>query len=155
MDHIIANEDKPVPDLSSVSESARSAPPPSESMDVDGDDEELAALKAVYEKAEGAGGGEGSSGAAEGAEAKSIKCSVCGKTFKTVDLANYHAEKSGHDQFEESTEEVCSHSLDFFFSCRACLCTGAPPAAPLIGQKRCSVFVVRNRAIRRLASSLV
>ena len=115
MDHIIANEDKPVPDLSSVSESARSAPPPSESMDVDGDDEELAALKAVYEKAEGAGGGEGSSGAAEGAEAKSIKCSVCGKTFKTVDLANYHAEKSGHDQFEESTEEVCSHSLDVFF----------------------------------------
>ena len=107
MDHIIDNQDKPVPDLSSVSESARSAPPPSEGMDVDGDDEELAALKAVYGKGGGAGEGEGSSGAAEGAEAKSIKCSVCGKTFKNVDLANYHAEKSGHDQFEESTEEVC------------------------------------------------
>lgn len=23
-------------------------------------------------------------------------------------MANFHAEKSGHDQFEESTEEVCS-----------------------------------------------
>jgi hypothetical protein len=37
---------------------------------------------------------------------QSIKCSQCEKVFKTVDLANYHAEKSGHDQFEESTEEV-------------------------------------------------
>ena len=27
--------------------------------------------------------------------------------FKNAALANYHAEKSGHDQFEESTEEVC------------------------------------------------
>src|ERR1700722_3202438 len=38
---------------------------------------------------------------------QSIKCSECGKIFKTTALANYHAEKSGHDQFEESTEEVC------------------------------------------------
>ncbi|KAM5531485.1 hypothetical protein V8D89_014875 [Ganoderma adspersum] len=107
MDHILENEGKAVPDLSSVSESARPAPPPGDGMDVDGDDDELAALKAVYGKAGGEGGGEGSSGAAaEGAEAKSIKCSICGKTFKNVDLANFHAEKSGHDQFEESTEEI-------------------------------------------------
>lgn len=39
---------------------------------------------------------------------QSIKCTECGKIFKNVDLANYHAEKSGHDQFEESTEEVSS-----------------------------------------------
>jgi hypothetical protein len=39
---------------------------------------------------------------------QSIKCSECGKIFKTTALANYHAEKSGHDQFEESTEEVGS-----------------------------------------------
>ncbi|KAL0575584.1 hypothetical protein V5O48_006400 [Marasmius crinis-equi] len=39
-------------------------------------------------------------------EAKSIKCSQCGKTFKNTALANFHAEKSGHDQFEESTEEI-------------------------------------------------
>ena len=37
---------------------------------------------------------------------QSIKCSECGKVFKTTALANFHAEKSGHDQFEESTEEV-------------------------------------------------
>ena len=117
MDHILENEGKPVPDLSSVSESARSGPPPSsgggDGMDVDEDDDEVAALKAVYGKKSGAeGGGDSSSGGAAAgaeAEAKSIKCSVCGKTFKNVDLANYHAEKSGHDQFEESTEEVRIH----------------------------------------------
>ncbi len=75
-------------------------------MDEDEDNEELEALKAVYGKKAGAGEGSSASGEAAGAEAKSIKCSVCGKTFKNVDLANYHAEKSGHDQFEESTEEV-------------------------------------------------
>ena len=83
-------------------------------MDVDDDNEDLEALKAVYgKKAQGSAAGEGSSagGEAAGAEAKSIKCSVCGKTFKNVDLANYHAEKSGHDQFEESTEEVGRSSL--------------------------------------------
>lgn len=31
---------------------------------------------------------------------------MCGKVFKNTALANFHAEKSGHDQFEESTEEV-------------------------------------------------
>ena len=38
--------------------------------------------------------------------AKSIKCVDCEKLFKTADLAAYHAEKSGHDNFEESVEEV-------------------------------------------------
>ncbi|KAI0741818.1 ubiquitin-related domain-containing protein [Daedaleopsis nitida] len=112
MDHLIENEGKPVPDLSSVSSS--SAPAPSGGggpMDVDDeDDEDLTALKAVYGK-QGAGGS-GSAGGSSAAggdavgEAKSIKCSQCEKTFKNVDLANYHAEKSGHDQFEESTEEI-------------------------------------------------
>ena len=37
---------------------------------------------------------------------QSVKCSQCGKIFKNTALANFHAEKSGHDQFEESTEEV-------------------------------------------------
>ncbi|KAK2462749.1 hypothetical protein APHAL10511_005267 [Amanita phalloides] len=39
-------------------------------------------------------------------DAKSIKCSQCGKVFKNTVLANFHAEKSGHDQFEESTDEI-------------------------------------------------
>jgi hypothetical protein len=38
--------------------------------------------------------------------AKSLKCTDCGKLFKNADLANYHAEKSGHENFEESKEEV-------------------------------------------------
>ncbi|KAI8996496.1 ubiquitin-related domain-containing protein [Trametes punicea] len=114
MDFILENEGKPVPDLSSVSSSsAGSAPVPSGGEPMDEDEDDIEALKAVYGKKLAVGGsgaaaaaasGEGSGEA--GAEAKSIKCSVCGKTFKNVDLANYHAEKSGHDQFEESTEEI-------------------------------------------------
>lgn len=38
--------------------------------------------------------------------AKSLKCVECGKLFKNTDLASYHAEKSGHEKFEESTDEV-------------------------------------------------
>ena len=41
-----------------------------------------------------------------GPTAKSLKCVDCGKLFKNADLANYHAEKSGHENFEESIEEV-------------------------------------------------
>lgn len=40
------------------------------------------------------------------AEAKSLKCLQCLKTFRNHALASYHGEKSGHDQFEESTEEI-------------------------------------------------
>ncbi|CCM02662.1 uncharacterized protein FIBRA_04766 [Fibroporia radiculosa] len=101
MDHILENEGKPVPDLSTVSASSSSASPPGDAVEgepMDEDQEELEALKAVYGK-------EGASSTSD-AEAKSIRCSVCGKIFKNTALANYHAEKSGHDQFEESTEEV-------------------------------------------------
>ncbi|KAM0747869.1 hypothetical protein T439DRAFT_85096 [Meredithblackwellia eburnea MCA 4105] len=45
-------------------------------------------------------------GVGEGEEAKSIKCMECGKIFKNTALASYHGEKSGHDQFEESTDEI-------------------------------------------------
>ncbi|KAJ8093014.1 hypothetical protein PM082_011335 [Marasmius tenuissimus] len=93
MDHILENEGKPVPSLDSVSEASR----PSASggaMDVDEDDEDAEFLRNQM----GAG--------AVDQEAKSIKCSQCGKIFKNTALANFHAEKSGHDQFEESTEEI-------------------------------------------------
>ncbi|CAD6928344.1 unnamed protein product [Tilletia controversa] len=52
----------------------------------------------IEEPADGAEGGD--------AEAKSIKCSECGKVFRNSALAQYHAEKSGHAEFEESTEEI-------------------------------------------------
>ncbi|KAJ3532075.1 hypothetical protein NM688_g7477 [Phlebia brevispora] len=103
MDHIIENEGKSVPDLSSVSAGAGAAAS-SSSAPGDEDDEDIAALKAVY----GHKGGIEAQTAAAAAdnEAKSIKCTQCGKVFRNTALAQYHAEKSGHDQFEESTEEI-------------------------------------------------
>ncbi|KAH0583059.1 hypothetical protein H2248_010947 [Termitomyces sp. 'cryptogamus'] len=90
MDHILEHEGQAVPDPGSVSESSSSAR--KDDMDVD-DDEDAEALKSL--------------GAAAGnVEAKSIKCSQCGKIFRNTALAQFHAEKSGHDQFEESTEEI-------------------------------------------------
>lgn len=40
------------------------------------------------------------------ADVQSIKCSECGKIFRSQATASFHAEKSGHTDFEESTEEV-------------------------------------------------
>lgn len=39
------------------------------------------------------------------AEAKSIKCDDCGKLFKNEMEVSFHAAKSGHSNFSESTEE--------------------------------------------------
>ncbi|CAB0006230.1 unnamed protein product [Nesidiocoris tenuis] len=39
------------------------------------------------------------------AEAKSLKCDECGKLFKSQLEVEFHASKSGHSQFSESTEE--------------------------------------------------
>ncbi|KAF9565906.1 hypothetical protein CPC08DRAFT_704335 [Agrocybe pediades] len=91
MDHILEHEGQPIPDLSGVSEQASSSAAP---MDVDEDDEDAEALKSLGVLK------------ADAVEAKSIKCSECGKIFRNTALANFHAEKSGHDQFEESTEEI-------------------------------------------------
>lgn len=41
----------------------------------------------------------------EAKEAKSIKCGDCGRLFKTQLEVEFHATKSGHSNFEESTEE--------------------------------------------------
>ncbi|KAH7910069.1 ubiquitin-related domain-containing protein [Hygrophoropsis aurantiaca] len=90
MDHILEHEGQPVPDPSAVTAASGSSDRP---MDVDEDDEDTEALRAL-----GKGAGD--------VEAKSIKCSECGKIFRNTALANFHAEKSGHDQFEESTEEI-------------------------------------------------
>lgn len=52
-------------------------------------------------------GEEGSStaGSADATEAKSIKCEDCGRLFKTNLEVEFHATKSGHTNFSESTEE--------------------------------------------------
>ncbi|KAJ3561595.1 hypothetical protein NP233_g10098 [Leucocoprinus birnbaumii] len=100
MDHIFENEGKPVPDLNAVAESSN---PSTAAQPMNEDDEDdLAALQSLGVK----GAAAAAAANATEAEAKSIKCSECGKVFKNTALANYHAEKSGHDQFEESTEEV-------------------------------------------------
>lgn len=49
---------------------------------------------------------EGGEEAVAGEEAKSLKCSECGKLFRNQALASYHSTKSGHTDFEESTEEL-------------------------------------------------
>jgi len=105
MDHILEHEGQTVPDPSSQGQATSTSGPEAGSMDVDEDDEESAALQAAYGKAKIAPQFGGESGD-QAAEAKSIKCSQCGKIFKNTALANFHAEKSGHDQFEESTDEV-------------------------------------------------
>jgi hypothetical protein len=64
---------------------------------------------------------------------QSIKCSECGKIFKNTALANFHAEKSGHDQFEESTEEVRVHAISF--ASRSCFYV-APQIKPLTEEEK-------------------
>lgn len=100
LDFLFAHTDDPIPDPSAQGSSAAGSA--SAPMDVDEDDEDAEALRAAI----GKGGAAGADGVVVDAEAKSIKCAQCGKIFRNTALVNFHAEKSGHDQFEESTEEV-------------------------------------------------
>lgn len=45
-------------------------------------------------------------GLEDGELAKSLVCDDCGRQFRTTALAEFHASKSGHENFSESTEEV-------------------------------------------------
>lgn len=51
-------------------------------------------------------GGSGGEAAAPGGVAASLKCDECGKLLKDADAVQYHAAKSGHSQFSESTEAI-------------------------------------------------
>jgi hypothetical protein len=44
--------------------------------------------------------------AVDGENAKSLVCNECGKRFKNEALASYHASKTEHTDFSESTEEI-------------------------------------------------
>lgn len=104
MDHLLEHEGEPIPDAGASGGSSLASANTAQStpaMDVDGDDDDAEALRHLIGKK-----GPVPAATAGDVEAKSIKCSVCEKTFKNTALANYHAEKSGHDQFEESTEEI-------------------------------------------------
>ena len=39
-------------------------------------------------------------------DAKSVKCDECGKVFRSTDSAQFHATKTGHSSFSESTDEL-------------------------------------------------
>ena len=41
-----------------------------------------------------------------GEEAKSLVCDDCGKRFRSVQQAEFHGTRSGHENFSESTEEI-------------------------------------------------
>lgn len=45
-------------------------------------------------------------GLESGELAKSLVCDDCGKQFRTTAMAEFHASKSGHENFSESTEEL-------------------------------------------------
>ena len=51
-------------------------------------------------------GGPSITPAAEGANAMSLVCNECGKRFRNNDQASFHASKTDHTDFSESTEEI-------------------------------------------------
>lgn len=110
LDHLEANEGKPVPDVAAQTAAAGSSSSGTGGVAGAGDydeEEQAALLEMLKTKGQGAvDAATGSAPGSAGAEAKSIKCSDCGKILKNSAFASFHAEKSGHTNFEESTEEV-------------------------------------------------
>ncbi|ORY26338.1 ubiquitin-related domain-containing protein [Naematelia encephala] len=92
MDHLLANSDNPIPAADQQAASSSSA-------NEDFDEEDTDALAAHIKS-------KGGSIKDDDLVAKSIKCSECGKVFRSNATASFHAEKSGHQEFEESTEEI-------------------------------------------------
>ncbi|CBQ69316.1 conserved hypothetical protein [Sporisorium reilianum SRZ2] len=101
LDHLEANQDNVVPtDYKSAAPAAGSS---SAGAGHDYDEEDEAALADLVSKK----GQQAADDAINNVgEAKSIKCTECGKIFKSPAFASFHAEKSGHTSFEESTEEI-------------------------------------------------
>lgn len=57
---------------------------------------------------EEAQGGSSITAVADGQAASSLVCNECGKQFKNSDYATFHATKSGHTDFSESTEAIAN-----------------------------------------------
>ncbi|KAL2146208.1 hypothetical protein VTI28DRAFT_4787 [Corynascus sepedonium] len=66
--------------------------------------EELQASQATGGAEEGEE--EGAASIPAGATASSLVCNECGKKFRNRDLASFHASKTDHTDFSESTEEI-------------------------------------------------
>ncbi|AEO63603.1 uncharacterized protein THITE_2109091 [Thermothielavioides terrestris NRRL 8126] len=71
-------------------------------------DKPLEELQASQSAATTAGGGdqEGNSSASPGETARSLVCNECGKKFRNHDQASFHASKTDHTDFSESTDEI-------------------------------------------------
>ncbi|EPQ30864.1 uncharacterized protein PFL1_01761 [Pseudozyma flocculosa PF-1] len=102
LDHLEANQDKPMP-KDYKSQPQQQATNSSAADDDEYDAEDQAALADMIAKK---GQQAGDNMVNDVGEAKSIKCTECGKILKSAAFASYHAEKSGHTSFEESTEEI-------------------------------------------------
>jgi phage FluMu protein Com len=99
LDHVVENSERPIPDYKSQPAANSSSKAGTEEYDA----EDQAALADMYAK----NGQKGEDDMLAGiGEAQSIKCVECGKLLKSAAFASFHAEKSGHTNFEESTEEI-------------------------------------------------
>ncbi|CAO1630043.1 unnamed protein product [Parajaminaea phylloscopi] len=105
LDHLEANQEKPVPDYKTQSSTGPAASAGDGQGDYDEEDQ-AALMEMLKSKGQGAVDAAMGTGQASDLEAKSIKCVDCGKIMKNSAFASFHAEKSGHTNFEESTEEV-------------------------------------------------
>lgn len=100
LDHVVENSERTIPDYKNET---ATAPSGSKAGADEYDAEDQAALAAMYAKSGQQGEDEMLAGIGE---AQSIKCVECGKLLKSAAFASFHAEKSGHTNFEESTEEI-------------------------------------------------
>ncbi|CAK7265436.1 hypothetical protein SEPCBS119000_001511 [Sporothrix epigloea] len=82
-------QDTPLEEL----QASTSASGPKSGLDGEMDDDEGATAAAI-------------SALESGQEAKSLVCNECGKKFRSQATAEFHASKSGHTDFAESTEEI-------------------------------------------------
>ncbi|KXH38376.1 UBA/TS-N domain-containing protein [Colletotrichum nymphaeae SA-01] len=83
------NQDKPLEELAAAAEAKK-----------DDDDDDAAEVQANIEALE------------NGGTAKSLVCNECGKRFRSQDTASYHATKTDHTDFSESTEEIAPLTED-------------------------------------------
>ncbi|KAK6217190.1 UBA/TS-N domain-containing protein [Colletotrichum tabaci] len=79
-----ANQDKPLDELTAAASSTAAKD----------DDDDAGEVQANIDALE------------SGATAKSLVCNECGKRFRSQDTASYHATKTDHTDFSESTEEI-------------------------------------------------
>lgn len=91
MDHVLANSERPIPEPSEEEEEVAAIEA--------GDEAKVRTLDLIITTFN-------NDALTDGLWSQSIKCSECGKVFRSSATASFHAEKSGHQEFEESTEEV-------------------------------------------------